>query len=55
MISELLQTQDLRASQVNEPCIGLTQENSIENSVHNCLSYILIVHGPCSTTLAYPK
>jgi len=29
----ILQTQDLRVGQVNEPCIGLTQENSIENSV----------------------
>jgi len=29
----LLQTQVLRVEQVNEPCIGLTQENSIENSV----------------------
>jgi len=29
----LLVTQDLRVGQVNEPYIGLTQENSIENSV----------------------
>jgi len=29
----MLQTQNLRVSQVNEPYIGLTQENSIENSV----------------------
>jgi len=29
----ILQTQVLRVGQVNEPCIGLTQENSIENSV----------------------
>jgi len=26
---------------VNEPCIRLTQENSIENSVQKCLPYIL--------------
>jgi len=25
----VLQTQDLRVGQINEPCIGLTQENSI--------------------------
>ena len=29
----VLQTQDLRVGQANEPCIELTQENSIENSV----------------------
>ena len=29
----LLQSQDLRVSQEKEPCIGFTQENSIENSV----------------------
>jgi len=29
----VLQTQVLRVGQVNEPCIGLTQENSIENSI----------------------
>ena len=29
----MLQTQVLNIGQVNEPCIGLTQENSIENSV----------------------
>ena len=51
----VLWLQDLRVNQVKEPCIGLTQENSIKNSVQDCLSYILIVHGTCSTTLAYPK
>ena len=35
--------------------LGLTQENSIENSVQNCLPYILKPNCPCSTTLAYPK
>jgi len=29
----LLQAQVFRVGQVNEPCIGLTQENSIENSI----------------------
>ena len=29
----VLQTQVLRVGQVNEPCIGLIQENSIENSI----------------------
>ncbi len=27
--------------------LGLTQENSIENSVQNSLPYILKPHGPC--------
>ena len=40
---------------IQEPCIGLTQENSIENSIQACLSYILIPNGPCKLFLAYPK
>ena len=32
-IHKVLQTQALRVGQVNESCIGLTQENSIESSV----------------------
>jgi len=51
----MLQSQDLRVGQVKEPCIGLTQENSIENSVQDCLLYILIPNGPCKLFLAYPK
>ena len=43
----LLQTQVLRVGQVNEPCIGITQENLIENSVQDSLPYILNPHGPC--------
>ena len=31
----MLQTQDLRVGQVNEPYIRLTQENSIKNSVQD--------------------
>ena len=38
----MLQTQVLRVGQVNEPYIEFTQENSIENSVQDCLPYILI-------------
>ena len=30
----VLQTQDLRVDQADKSCIGLTQENSIENSVY---------------------
>ena len=52
---ELLQIKDLRVGQVKEPCIGLTQENSIENSVQDCLPYILIPNGLCKLFLAYPK
>jgi len=51
----LLQSQDLRVGQVKEPYIGLTQENSIENSVQNCLPYIQILNGLCELFLAYPK
>ena len=35
----MLQTQVLRAEQVNEPCIRLIQENSIKNSVIVYLLY----------------
>jgi len=45
-MQSVLQSQDLRVDQVKEPCIGLTQENSIENSVQDSLSYILNPHGP---------
>ena len=51
----MLQTQALRVGQVKEPCIGLTQENSIENSVQDCLPYIQIPNGLCELFLAYPK
>jgi len=51
----VLQTQYLRISQVNKPCIGLTQENSIENSIQDCLPYIPQTTSLCTTTLAYPK
>jgi len=47
----VLQSQDLRIGQVKEPCIGLIQENSIENSVQDCLPYILIPNGPCKLFL----
>ena len=35
--------------------LKLTQENLIESFVQDCLSYILMIDGPYSTTLAYPK
>jgi len=38
--SILLQLKDLRVSQWEEPCIGFTQENSIESSVQDSLPYI---------------
>ena len=43
----MLQTQVLKVEQVDESCIGLTQENSIENSVQDSLSYILNPPGLC--------
>jgi len=51
----MLQIKDLRVGQWKEPCIGLTQENSIENSVQDCLLYILIPNSPCKLFLAYPQ
>jgi len=51
----MLQIKDLRVGQWKEPCIGLTQENLIENSVQNCLLYIQISNGLCELFLAYPK
>jgi len=43
----MLQFRGLVIGQWIEPYIGLTQENSIENSVQDSLSYILKPHGPC--------
>ena len=45
--SQVLQTQVLRVGLVDKPCIGLTQENSIENSIQDSLPYILKPHGLC--------
>ena len=47
----MLQTQVLRVGQVDEPCIELTQENSVQD----CLPYMLRFHGPHELLLAYPK
>ena len=41
----MLQTQDLRVGQADKPCIRLIQENLIENSVQNCLLYILLAQN----------
>ena len=46
----MLQTQVLRVEPVNKSCIGLTQGNLIENSVQDCLPYILKPHGLCYST-----
>ena len=35
--------------------LELIQENLIENSIQDCLPYILKPNGLCSTILAYPK
>ena len=35
--------------------LELIQENSIENSVQNCLPYTLITHGSCLTILVYSQ
>ena len=46
-IPEVLQTQVLSVGQMDEPCIGLTQENLIGNYIQDSLPYILKSHGPC--------
>jgi len=51
----VLQIKDLRVGQWKEPYIGLTQENSIENSVQDCLPYILLPNSLCKLFIAYPK
>ena len=43
----MLQLKDLRIGQWEESCIGLIQENLIENSVQDSLSYISWTPGPC--------
>ena len=47
LLQIMLQTQVLRVGQVNESCIRLTQENLIENSIQDCLPYILKPYGLC--------
>ena len=51
-ITLLLQTQVLRVERVDKSCIGLIQENSIENSIQDCLSYILPPHSLCYSTFS---
>ena len=40
---------------LDKSCIGFIQENSIENSVQDCLPYIQIPNGPCELFLVYPR
>ena len=40
---------------LDKPCIEFIQENSIENFVQDCLSYILLLDGPCELFIAYSK
>ena len=53
--SKMLQTQDLRVDQINEPCIRLIQENLIKNFVQDRLPYIPQTTCLYTITLAYPK
>ena len=46
-MGKILRLKDLRADQEEKSCIGLIQENSIENSVQDDLPYILKFHSPC--------
>ena len=50
----VLQLKDLRVGQWEEPCIGLTQENSIENSVQDSLPYILYLGLMVCASYFYP-
>ena len=43
----MLQFQNPRVDQEKKPCIGFTQENLIENSVLDCLPYILNPYSLC--------
>ena len=45
----------VRIEQKNNSCIGVIQENLIENSIRTNLPYIQILNGPCELFLAYPK
>jgi len=47
LMNRVLRITSLRVDKWEEPCIGLTQENLIENSVQDCLPYILKVPGLC--------
>ena len=51
----LLQTQALRTGQVEESCIGLTQENSIEFLVQSSLPYILLLMVHAYYCAPYPN
>ena len=50
----MLQTQDLRVDQEKEPCIGFTQENSIENSVQDSLPLYTKASWSMLTTSSLP-
>ena len=51
----MLQLRNLSVGLGEEPCIGFTQENLIENSVQDGLPYIQIPNGLCELFLTYPK
>jgi len=51
----MLQLKSLSVDLREEPCIGWTQENLIENFVQDGLSYIRIPNGLCKLFLTYPK
>jgi len=51
----MLQLKDLRVGQWEEPCIRLTQENSIEFLVQSSLPYILVSMVCANYCAPYPK
>ena len=53
--TSMLQLQDLRMGQAKEPCIGFTQENSIESSLQSHLPYIPILMVCAHYCAAYSK
>jgi len=52
---KLLQTQDLRVSQANEPCIGVNTRELNRELCTDLSTLYTKTNGLCSTTLAYPK
>ena len=55
LIYKCYKLKPLELDQRKNLVLGLIQENLIENSVQDCLPYILIPNGPCKPFLAYPK
>jgi len=51
----MLQTQDLRVDQANEPCIRVNTRELDRELCTDLSTLYFQTNGSCSTTLAYPK